>query len=109
MVLSPQKSEFSAEMMKTHHLSFPMLRDLHNEVAKKFGIAFTLPDYLDALYRQFGNDPAAWNDTESWQLPMPARFIIGRDGIIVDAEVNPDYTERPEPETILEVLGTLKS
>lgn len=107
-MLSPQKSEFSAAMAKTYHLSFPMLRDLHNHVATQFGIAFPLPDYLDALYRQFGNDPAAWNDTESWQLPMPGRFIIGRDRIIVDADVNPDYTVRPEPETILEVLGTLK-
>jgi peroxiredoxin len=107
VVLSPQKREFSAEMAKTMRLPFPMLRDLHNEVAAKFGIAFTLPDYLDALYRQFGNDPVAWNETPTWQLPMPARFIIARDGTIVDAEVNPDYTERPEPETILEILRTI--
>jgi peroxiredoxin len=62
-------------MKRSYRIDFPLLRDLHNEVAK-----------------QFGNDPTAWNDTEVWELPMPARFIIGSDGIIVDAEVNPDYT-----------------
>lgn len=105
VVLSPQKSEFSAAMVKSYRIAFPMLRDFHNEVAAKFGVAFTLPDYLDALYRKFGDDPVAWNDTETWQLPMPSRFIIDQNGTIVDVEVNPDYTVRPEPETILEVLG----
>ncbi len=107
VVLSPQKREFSAEMVKTYHIAFPMLRDFHNEVAAKFGIAFTLPDYLDTIYREFGNDPGEWNDTETWQLPMPARFIVDRDGKIADAEVNPDYTIRPEPETILEALKAI--
>ena len=91
-------------MVKTYRIEFPLLRDFHNEVAAKFGIVYTLPDYLDALYREFGNDPVEWNDTETWQLPMPARFIINRNGIIADAEVNPDYTIRPEPETILDAL-----
>jgi peroxiredoxin len=76
-------------------------------VAARFGVAFTLPDYLDALYRQFGNDPVEWNETETWQLPMPARFIIDSTDTIVDVEVNPDYTVRPEPETILEALPGL--
>jgi peroxiredoxin len=107
VVLSPQKREFSAEMVKTMRLPFPMLRDLRNEVAATFGIAFTLSDALDALYRKFGNDPVAWNDTPTWQLPMPARFIIATDGTILDAEVNPDYTQRPEPQTIVEILSTI--
>jgi peroxiredoxin len=94
-------------MVKTYHIEFPMLRDFHNEVAAKFGIAYTLPDYLDALYRGFGNDSREWNDSETWQLPMPARFIINQEGTIVDAEVNPDYTIRPEPDTILDVLRTI--
>ncbi|HYZ16706.1 MAG TPA: redoxin domain-containing protein, partial [Candidatus Acidoferrum sp.] len=109
VVLSPQKSEYSAEMQKAYRIGFPMLRDLHNDVAAKFGIAFTLPDYLDDLYRNtFGNDPVEWNDTATWQLPMPARFIIRPDGTIEDAQVNPDYTVRPEPETILDVLRTIE-
>ena len=85
-----------------------MLRDAQNKVAAEFGVAFTLPDYLDAIYRGFGNDPFEWNETQVWQLPMPARFIIRPDGVIAESEVNPDYTVRPEPETILEILKTME-
>jgi peroxiredoxin len=108
VVLSPEKREFSAQLVKSYRIEFPVLRDFHNQVAEKFGIAFTLPDDLDALYREFGNDPMEWNDTETWQLPLPARFIIEPGGTIVDVDVDPDYTVRPDPETILEVLRTLK-
>jgi peroxiredoxin len=108
VVLSPQRREFSVEMVKRYRIEFPMLRDFQNKVAAKFGVAFKLPDYLDALYRQFGNDPFEWNETETWQLPMPSRFILKPDGIIADSEVNPDYTTRPEPETMLEVLRALE-
>jgi peroxiredoxin len=108
VVLSPEKAEFSALLVKSYRIEFPVLRDFHNEVAAKFGIAFTLPDYLDALYREFGNDPMEWNDTQTWQLPMPARFIIEPAGTIVDVDVDPDYTVRPDPETILQVLRTLE-
>jgi peroxiredoxin len=106
-VLSPQKREFSAEMVKQYRIAFPLLRDYQDKVAGEFGVAFTLPNYLDAIYRGFGLDPLEWNDTQVWQLPMPARFIIRPDGVIADSEVNPDYTVRPEPDTILEILKTI--
>ena len=44
---------------------------------------------------------------DSWTLPMPARFVIGQDGSICYAEVNPDYTRRPDPEELLPVLERL--
>jgi peroxiredoxin len=40
---------------------------------------------------------------------MPGRFIIDRSGIIRYAEVNPDYTVRPEPEETLSVLEKLRA
>jgi peroxiredoxin len=109
VVLSPEKADFSEQLVKMYRIEFPVLRDFHNEVAIKFGILYTLPNYLDALYRQFGNDPMEWNDTQTWQLPLPARFIIDPAGTIVDVDVDADYTVRPEPDTILEVLRTLKT
>lgn len=109
-MLSPQKSEYSADMVKTHRIGFPMLRDLHNEVAAKYGVAFTFPDYLNDVYEHdFGINSMEWNDTPTWQLPMPSRFIIDPGGTIVDAEADPDYTIRPEPETILDVLNRLRA
>ena len=60
--------------------------------------------YLIKIYRQFGLKVDEHNGDDSWTLPMPARLIIDQDGIIRYAEINPDYTERPEPEDTLTVL-----
>ena len=60
-------------------------------------VFFALPDYLVELYKGFKNDLPVFNDDPSWVLPMPARYVIGTDGIIAYAEVNPDYTQRPDP------------
>ena len=78
-------------------------------VANTFGLRFRLPDYLIAIYKQFGVDLAVHNGEPSWTLPMPSRYIIGRDGAIAYAEVNPDYTRRPDPAELVPVLRQLKS
>jgi peroxiredoxin len=54
-------------------------------------------------------DLAIINGEPSWTLPMPARYVIGQDGVIAYAEVNPDYTRRPEPDELLPVLERLRS
>ena len=65
---------------------------------------FQLQDYLIELYRSLKNNLPAFNGDTSWTLPMPTRYLIGQDGTILYAEVNPDYTRRPEPEDMLPVL-----
>jgi peroxiredoxin len=73
-------------------------------VAAAFGLRFQLSDYLIELYKQLKNDLPAFNNDPSWTLPMPARYVIGQDGTILYADVNPDYTRRPEPEDVLASL-----
>jgi peroxiredoxin len=73
-------------------------------VAHAFGLRFELPDYLIELYKNLRNDLPTFNDDPSWTLPMPARYVIGQDGVIRYAEVNPDYTQRPEPEAMLDAI-----
>jgi peroxiredoxin len=80
---------------------------MHNDVAAAFGLRFALPDYLVDLYKSLKNDLPAFNDDPAWTLPMPARYVIGQDGVIAFAEVNPDYTIRPEPDCMLPVLQSL--
>ena len=63
--------------------------------------------YLAELYLQLGNDLPKVNGDDSWTLPMPGRFVIGQDGVVGYAEVNPDYTRRPEPEELLPVLRAM--
>ncbi len=108
VAISPQTAPNSRRSQRENKLEFPILSDPGNEVAAAFGLRFRLPDYLIELYRDvFKNDLALVNGEPGWTLPMPARFIIDRDGTIAAAEVNPDYTRRPDPETLLPVLDRL--
>src|SRR5258707_378077 len=86
-----------------------LLTSLRIEVANAFGIRFALQDYLVELYKSFKNDLPTFNDDPSWVLPMPARYVIGTDGIIAYSEVNPDYTQRPDPSELLPVLDRLQA
>ena len=80
------------------------MSDPGNETAAAFGLRFALPNYLVELYKSLKNDLPAFNGDASWTLPMPSRFVIGQDGVIRSAEVNPDYTRRPEPSDMLPAL-----
>jgi peroxiredoxin len=107
VAISPQTPANSRKSVRQNSLSFSILSDPHGDVAAAFGLRFALPDYLVDLYTSLKNDLPTFNDDPSWTLPMPARFVIAPDGMIVYAEVNPDYTRRPEPEELFPVLDSL--
>lgn len=107
VALSPQTPANSRKSVRQNALTFPILSDPHNDVAAAFGLRFELPDYLVALYTALKNDLPTFNGDPSWTLPMPARFVIAPDGTIVYADVNPDYTQRPEPEEMFPALDAL--
>ena len=107
--ISPQTASNSRKSQRENGLGFPILSDEKSRVAVAFGLRFSLPDYLVALYKGFKNDLPAFNDDPAWVLPMPARYVIGSDGVIAYAEVNPDYTQRPDPSELLPVLDRLQA
>jgi peroxiredoxin len=108
VAVSPQTPANSRKAQRTGKLGFPILSDAGGAVAAAFGLRWTLPEDLKLLYTGFGVDLATFNGDDSWTLPMPARYVIGRDGIIAYAEVNPDYTRRPEPEELFPALERLR-
>jgi peroxiredoxin len=104
VAISPQTVKQSSFMADQHKLRFPLLSDAGNEVAQKFGVAYQVPQYQQTVYRSaFVNLPFA-NGDESWQLPIPATFIVDREGTVLYAFAEPDYTERAEPAEILAFL-----
>ena len=109
VAISPQTASNSRKSQRDNKLAFPILSDVKSEVANAFGLRFALPDDLVALYKEFGADLPVFNDDPAWVLPMPARFVIGTDGTIAYAEVNPDYTQRPDPSELLPVLDRLRA
>jgi peroxiredoxin len=104
VAISPQNPVNSRKSVRTNSLEFPILSDPGNQTAAAFGLRFKLPDYLIDLYKSLKNELPAFNGDTSWALPMPGRFVIGQDRVIRYAEVNPDYTHRPEPADMLPAL-----
>jgi peroxiredoxin len=109
VAISPQTAPNSRKSQRENKLDFQILSDVKSEVAAAFGIRFALPDELIGLYKTFKNDLPTFNADSSWVLPMPARYVIGTDGVIAYAEVNPDYTHRPDPSELLPVLDRLRA
>lgn len=107
VAISPQTVPNSRKSARQNQLGFPVLSDVRGEVSAAFGLRFPLPDYLIELYKTLKNELPAFNGDASWTLPMPARYVIRRDGVIAYGEVNPDYTQRPDPSELLPVLDTL--
>lgn len=107
--ISPQTQHQSYLMVDQHHFRFPLLCDAENKVARRFGLVYRVPEYQQEIYRRvFINLPFV-NGDSSWELPIPATYVIDRDATILYAKTNPDYTERPEPSEILQFLSQLPS
>ena len=105
MAISPQTVQQSFFMADQHKLRFPLLSDRGNQVARRFGLVYRVPEYQREVYRRaFINLPFA-NGDESWELPIPATFVVDRDKTVLYASADPDYTERLEPTEILQRLA----
>lgn len=107
VAISPQTSANSRKSHRQNELGFPILGDEGGVVCAQFGVRWTAPEYLRETHRQLGADLTQFNGDDSWTLPMPARYVIGHDGVIAYAEINPDYTRRPEPSDVFPVLDAL--
>jgi peroxiredoxin len=82
----------------------PLLSDLHNKVARQYGLVFELSYVLKELQKGFGNPLPKFNGDDSWELPMPGTFVLDVEGFVRLAHVDPDYMRRLEPATMLDSL-----
>lgn len=104
ILIAPQLVSYNQAISREKKLNVPILSDPGNAVAASYGIRHTLPEDLQEIYMKFGLDIPAHNGDDSWTLPMPARLIIDSEGVVRYAEINADYTIRPEPEETLAAL-----
>jgi len=104
VAISPQSEKQAFFMHDQHKLRFPLLVDAHNAIARQFGLVYRVPEEQQAIYsRTFVNLPFV-NGDQSWELPIPATYVIDRHGSILAGWVNENYEERPEPLEILRVV-----
>ena len=104
VAISPETPDTSLSTKEKNELTFEVLSDRDNEVAKKFGLVFTLPESLRPIYNNFGIDISAHNGDSTFELPLPATYVVAADGTIVYSFANADYTQRLDPAEIVIAL-----
>ena len=105
--VSPQTPDQSLSTAEKNELEFTVLSDVGNTVAAKFGLVFTLPESLRPIYENFGIDLPAHNGDNSFELPVPATYVIDQNRRVRYSFVNADYRQRAEPSELLAALADL--
>ena len=108
IAISPQRPDESLSTAEKNQLQFEVLSDVNSKVADQYGLTFSLDEDLRPIYKNWGADVAAVNDDPDCKLPLPATYVISQDGKIVHSFVEEDYTERLEPDEILNSLRDLR-
>jgi peroxiredoxin len=104
VAISPQTVRHNAFCASQHKLRFPVLADPGLAVAREFGIVYPVSDEQRALFKRVFINLPHLNGDDSWQLPLPATFVLGTGGKVLYALVDADYRRRAEPEEVLKVL-----
>lgn len=107
VAVSPQTPDHSLTDAQKFALEFEVLSDTANQAARAFGLVFTVPEELRPIYAGFGIDLPKYNGDDSFELPMPATYVIGTGGVIEHAFVNADYSIRMEPAEVVAVLSRI--
>lgn len=109
--LSPETPDESLSTKEKQQLSFEVLTDDGLEVADKYGIAFTVNDDIKALYSKLGLRLDEMNANQEngrkAKLPLPATFVLDKQGKVVYSYVNVDYTQRAEPQDIIDAIKSI--
>jgi len=109
VAISPQLPDGSLSTAQANKLTFDVLSDVGNGVARSFGLVWSLPEELRAALRSNNKALPAINGDDSWELPVPATYVIARDGRVALAAIDVDYRNRLEPDSVLTALRSLRT
>ena len=107
IAISPQSIPYSIQTVEENQLSFMVLSDPQNKISNRCGLAYKIPQNIRSLYESAGIDLMEFNDDKSFELPLPATFIIDQEGVVRYVFINEDYTKRLEPFMLLSTLKVL--
>jgi peroxiredoxin len=105
IAVSPQTPDSTSLTASEKELTFPVLSDVSNQVARQYGLAYGVGTEVADTLRSVGIDLAAHNGTDDDELPLTATFVIDTDGAIIWAEVIANFKDRPDPAAILIALA----
>jgi peroxiredoxin len=107
VAISPQLPDNSLDTVNKNALTFDVLSDVRNEVARSYGLVYSLPEEIRAALRSNNKALPSINGDQSWELPVPATYVIARDQRVALAYIDVDYRKRLEPEALLTCLKSL--
>ena len=107
VAVTPHNTENSIRMIDRHGLGFEMLSDPGNAYVARLGLRFQVPDDLKEVYLSLGIDLEESSGSSDWTLPVPARIVVDRAGIVRATDIDVDYTRRPEPAKTLADVAAL--
>jgi peroxiredoxin len=105
--VSPETLESLRQTAQESEVSFPLLSDATNATARAYGLVYRIPEALRAVYEGLGLDLPARNGDVSFELPVPATYLIDSEGVVRRAFIEPDWTQRGEPADFVESLKDL--
>ena len=108
VAISPQTPDQSLSLAEKQNLTFTVLSDAGNQVAREYGLVFTIEEAVRAAHRRIGANLPAFNGDDSWELPMAGTFLVDQSGIIRLASVDPDFSRRLDPSAVIAQIKELK-
>jgi len=107
--ISPETPDASLTTVEKNNLEFEVLSDVGNRVIKEYGLLYVVDEKMRPLYLEWGLDVPAANGDGSYELPIPATYVIDRKGIIQAAHVDKNYINRMDPGDIVEALKAIQT
>src|SRR5437763_1178532 len=109
VAISPQTQDHSRALAEKLKLTFALLSDIGNQVARQFGLVFTIDEAVRGAHKQVCANLPALNGDNSWELPMAGTFLVDQSGTVRLAFVHPDFTRRLDPSVVIARLKELQS
>ncbi len=107
VAISPNQPDVSLGLIEEHEITFPVLSDQENTVAKQFNLVYEMEPGLVAHYREIDRNIDEMNGSDVWELPVPATYVIDRSGVIRYAFVDLNHRVRAEPADVVAAAAEL--
>ena len=108
VAISPEVPDASLTPDEIDRLGFEVLSDAGNRIARSFGLVYALDEDSRSMLTEHGVDLARYNSDDSWELPVPAVYIVGPDRKVLFCSVDPDFRRRADPGDVIAALDALK-
>ncbi|RMF03079.1 MAG: AhpC/TSA family protein [Chloroflexi bacterium] len=108
VAISPNQPDSSLSSVEKHGLTFEVLSDVGNHVARQFGLVFSVGSDVRPMFQKVGFDIPGQNGDDTWEIPVPATYVVNPAGQVVYRFVDPNYTRRAEPADIVAALQAIR-